>query len=166
MSKKLFASLTVALATALTSSVALAAPAAAAEAKTMVADRRGNDVDVLEQQRVGRGSGVLTFTPRRTRGADLAIVSTDPRIDLFRVMITYASGRTTTLRASGGRALDLPDSGRIASIRVQYANRGARFAAVQLVARDDHRGRDRFDRDGSHDHDDRDRDGRRGRFGR
>jgi hypothetical protein len=152
MTKKLLATVTFALATAFTSTAAFAdqiAQPTAAKAPVMVADRRGNDVDVLDAQRAMGRAGTVTLSARGGRNADLAVVSSDPRLDLARVMIQYAGGKTVMLRSNGASRIDLPDRGRIASIRVQYVNRGAgRGAIVKLIARDDDRGGRDDDRGG------------------
>lgn len=172
MSKKLLSSITLALVTALTTTAAIAAPGAPAATKVeatfgaqaqgqiMVADRRGNDsMAVLDTARVGNRAGSLVLqVPRGNRSSDLALVSSDARLDLGRIVITYANGRSTVIRGSGASAIDLPDGGRITSIRVQYQNRSARGATVKLVARAEQGGRD-----GRGDHGGRGHGGGRGR---
>lgn len=133
--------LAVALTLTLTSTAALADHKPAEAKATQVAFKpapRDRQMVTLETQRVGFRSGTATFDVQRgTRRADLALMSTDPRVDIRRVVIHYAGGKRMVLRGDrGGRMLDLPDGGRIASLEVSYVNKGARGAMIKLVAKD------------------------------
>jgi len=109
---------------------------------------------VLDSQRAFGRRGTLTLS---ARGAgmkkNLLVLSTDDRLDIRFVKITYAGGRSVMLRGSQARVLDLPDGGRIRSVEVSYVNRGARGAMVKLIARGGERGNrhDRWDNDGRFD---------------
>jgi hypothetical protein len=127
--------LAIALTLTLTSTAALADNKPTAVAfKPAPRDR----VVTLETQRVGPRSGTATFDVQRgTRRADLALMSSDPRVDIRRVVIHYAGGKRLVLRGDrSGRMLDLPDGGRIASLEVSYVNKGVRGATIKLVAKD------------------------------
>jgi hypothetical protein len=92
--------------------------------------------NVLGIQRAGMRSGSMTFDLDRgaTRG-DLQLISTDSRVAIRRVMIQYAGGRKAVVRGNRDGSLDLPDGGRITSVTVMYANKGARGAMIKLVAK-------------------------------
>lgn len=144
--KKLFKTLVI------SSTLLLSAGAALAEGR--VADHRidrterpaelmikpGPDVmreDVLAVERAFGRRGTLTLDVRGGHGMkkNLFLVSSDDRLAIRFVRITYASGRQIMLRGSQARALDLPDGGRIETVEVAYVNRGARGAVVKLIAK-------------------------------
>ncbi|KAB2906887.1 MAG: hypothetical protein F9K40_05785 [Kofleriaceae bacterium] len=142
--KKLFSSLAIA--------TTLLVSATAAFADSRVADHRTErpahlmikprpDLmreDVLASERASNRRGILTLDVRaRAAGKNLVLVSSDDRLDIGFVRITYASGKTVMLRGTQARQLDIPDNGRIKSVQVSYVNRGARGAIVKLVARGD-----------------------------
>jgi hypothetical protein len=131
--KKLFGTLALGLTLALTSATALAAPQVAFKR----APQHERNV-VLDAERVMMRSGTVTLdVDRGARRADLSLLSSDARIDIKRVMVTYAGGRTVMLRGNRfGNDIDLPDGGRIVSVKVQYLNRGARGGMIKLIAKD------------------------------
>jgi hypothetical protein len=148
--KKLLSSLVI--------STTLVLSATAALADNRVADRRterpaqlmikpapdfGRD-DVIASERASSRRGTVTLAVRArdvmNMKKNLVLVSSDDRLDIRFVKITYASGRSTMLRGTQARMLDLPDGGRIRSIQVSYVNHGARGAVVKLVARSERPG--------------------------
>ena len=131
--KKLFTSLVISTTLALTATAALADVRPTTVAFKRPAPQTEN---VLGIQRAGMRSGSMTFDLDRgaTRG-DLQLISTDSRVAIRRVMIQYAGGRKAMVRGNRDGSLDLPDGGRIASVTVMYANRGARGAMIKLVAK-------------------------------
>lgn len=149
-----FKSIAIALTLALTSTAALADTK---PAQTQVAFKpapRDRGMITLESERVGFRTGTVSFDVQRgTRRADLALLSSDPRVDIRRVVIQYAGGKRMVLRGNrDGRLLDLPDGGRIASIDVMYVNKGARGAMIKLVAKDARPHRPGFQQGPGHQH--------------
>ena len=82
-----------------------------------------------------RGTLTLDVHPGAALKKNLFLVSSDDRLHIRFARITYASGRQVMLRGSRGRAIDLPDGGRIETVEVSYMNRGARGAVVKLIAK-------------------------------
>jgi hypothetical protein len=132
----------------------LALTATAAFADTRVADHRG-DVgpskimfkpaqpafdNVLDTERASGRRGTVTLTAKSgfAKQGDMFVLSSDNDVDIRFAKITYANGRSVMLRGTKGRALDLPDGGRIRSVQVSYVNRGARGArgaTIKLIAK-------------------------------
>jgi hypothetical protein len=96
------------------------------------------DSNVIDAQRAFGRRGTVTLTAKTGFGkqGDLFVLSSDNDVDIRFVKITYARGRIVMLRGSRGRALDLPDGGRIKTVEVSYVNRGnARGAMIKLIAK-------------------------------
>jgi hypothetical protein len=142
--KKLFGTLALATTLALTSTAALADSRHA----DVVAFKKAPEHDrlvTLDAQRVMMRAGTITLDAGKgARKADLSLQATDGRIMIQRVVIQYAGGRSVTLRGNRDGSLDLPDGGRIVSVKVQYQNRGARGGMIKLLAKDARPGRPGF----------------------
>lgn len=143
--KKLFSSLAIAT-TLILSTTAAFADSRVADRRTdrhdrpaelMIKPRPGvMQEDVLAAERATARRGIVTLDVRgRVMGKNLVLVSSDDRLDIRFVRITYASGKTLMLRGTQARSLDIPDNGRIKTVQVSYVNRGARGATVKLIAR-------------------------------
>ncbi len=90
-----------------------------------------------KQATARRGQVTMTVRPGGAYAGqrDLYLATSDQRLDIRMVRITYASGRTAIVRGSQASTLDLPDHGRIARLDITYVNRGARAAEVMLLAK-------------------------------
>jgi hypothetical protein len=94
---------------------------------------------VTAQRAPARRGAVALALPARASYDQVRVVASDRGLDITAIELTYARGRTLTVRpkADGMISLDL-GRGKVTSIVVRYVNRGAgRDATIKVLAKND-----------------------------